>query len=78
MTSWNRNSYGRWPKNKKFHSDSKVERLELYNIVDIGDMKDRHRVETLQSISICMAVQATLSLLANTLLAFESKCRRNS
>lgn len=41
-------------------------------------MKDRHGVETLQSISICMAVLAILSLVTNTSLTVESMYRRNS
>ena len=72
MTRWNivvRNSYSVG----QFHSNC-IERV--YNIVDIGDIKDMNRVETLRSMSICMGVLAILSLVANTLLAFDSKSRK--
>ena len=45
----------------------------MYNIVDIGDFKDMNRVEIFRSISICIAVLAILSLVANTLLAFAQR-----
>ena len=61
---------------QEFHSNW-IQRVALYNnIVDIGDIKDMNRVETFRSMSICMAVLAILSLVANTLLAFDSKSRK--